>query len=143
MAAAAPCAARRSFRESLKVLEADIQHANNLASDFSRDYDGACLQMRMSYMPRCEHFPLPPAADRLQHRRRPRPPQDPHLQGLCGRHHNHLSTHERKPSTKEFFLRCDISLPCATGTRDQRHRRPEAEGGVLGEVQEERRRGGG
>ncbi|KAM0889636.1 hypothetical protein ACQ4PT_027583 [Festuca glaucescens] len=48
---AAPCSARRSFRDSLKVLQADIQHANTLASDCSRDYDGACLQMRMSYSP--------------------------------------------------------------------------------------------
>ncbi|XP_038689270.1 E3 ubiquitin-protein ligase AIRP2-like isoform X1 [Tripterygium wilfordii] len=42
---------RKSFKDSLKVLEADIQHANTLASDFPRDYDGACLQMRMSYSP--------------------------------------------------------------------------------------------
>ncbi|KAJ0974406.1 hypothetical protein J5N97_016371 [Dioscorea zingiberensis] len=43
--------ARKSFKDSLKVLEADIQHANTLASDFPREYDGACLQMRMSYSP--------------------------------------------------------------------------------------------
>uniref|UniRef100_A0A453LVX3 Uncharacterized protein n=1 Tax=Aegilops tauschii subsp. strangulata TaxID=200361 RepID=A0A453LVX3_AEGTS len=36
----------------------------------------------------------------------------------------------------------DIPLPHATGARDERLRRPEAEGGVLGEVQEERRAGG-
>ncbi|KAK9089325.1 hypothetical protein Scep_028407 [Stephania cephalantha] len=42
---------RKSFKDSLKVLEADIQHANTLASDFPREYDGACLQMRMSYSP--------------------------------------------------------------------------------------------
>ncbi|GJN01302.1 hypothetical protein PR202_ga18559 [Eleusine coracana subsp. coracana] len=47
---------RRSFKESLKVLEADIQHANTLAADFSRDYDGACLQMRMSYSPAAHFF---------------------------------------------------------------------------------------
>ncbi|XP_074555784.1 E3 ubiquitin-protein ligase AIRP2-like [Curcuma longa] len=40
---------RKSFKDSLKVLEADIQHANTLASDFPTEYDGACLQMRMSY----------------------------------------------------------------------------------------------
>ncbi|XP_051219945.1 E3 ubiquitin-protein ligase AIRP2 [Lolium perenne] len=51
VAAAAACSTRRSFRDSLKVLQADIQHANTLASDCSRDYDGACLQMRMSYSP--------------------------------------------------------------------------------------------
>lgn len=51
MVAAPACSTRRSFRDSLKVLQADIQHANTLASDCSRDYDGACLQMRMSYSP--------------------------------------------------------------------------------------------
>ncbi|XP_068646071.1 E3 ubiquitin-protein ligase AIRP2-like [Aristolochia californica] len=48
---------RKSFKDSLKVLEADIQHANTLASEFSREYDGACLQMRMSYSP-AAHFLL-------------------------------------------------------------------------------------
>ncbi|XP_066346376.1 E3 ubiquitin-protein ligase AIRP2-like isoform X1 [Miscanthus floridulus] len=47
---------RKSFKDSLKVLEADIQHANTLAADFSRDYDGACLQMRMSYSPAAHFF---------------------------------------------------------------------------------------
>lgn len=47
---------RRSFKDSLKVLEADIQHANTLASEFSREYDGACLQMRMSYSPAAHFF---------------------------------------------------------------------------------------
>ncbi|KAJ0968955.1 hypothetical protein J5N97_021832 [Dioscorea zingiberensis] len=42
---------RKSFKDSLKVLEADIQHANTLASDFPSECDGACLQMRMSYSP--------------------------------------------------------------------------------------------
>ncbi|KAL6657423.1 hypothetical protein ACP70R_005203 [Stipagrostis hirtigluma subsp. patula] len=54
----------RSFRDSLKVLEADIQHANSLdnvilvhnASEFRREYDGACLQMRMSYCPAAHFF---------------------------------------------------------------------------------------
>lgn len=46
----------KSFKDSLKVLEADIQHANTLASDFSREYDGACLQMRMSYSPAAHLF---------------------------------------------------------------------------------------
>uniref|UniRef100_A0A0E0KWV9 RING-type domain-containing protein n=1 Tax=Oryza punctata TaxID=4537 RepID=A0A0E0KWV9_ORYPU len=50
------CSMRKSFKDSLKVLEADIQHANTLASDFSRDYDGACLQMRMSYSPAAQFF---------------------------------------------------------------------------------------
>ncbi|XP_074560984.1 E3 ubiquitin-protein ligase AIRP2-like [Curcuma longa] len=47
---------RRSFKDSLKVLEADIQHANTLASDFPTEYDGACLQMRMSYSPAAHLF---------------------------------------------------------------------------------------
>jgi hypothetical protein len=47
----------RSFRDSLKVLEADIQHANSLASEFRREYDGATLQMRMAYCP-AAHFLL-------------------------------------------------------------------------------------
>lgn len=42
---------RRSFKDSLKALEADIQFANALASDYPRDFDGACLQMRLSYSP--------------------------------------------------------------------------------------------
>lgn len=46
----------KSFKESLKALEADIQHANTLASEFPRDYDGACLQMRLSYGPAAHFF---------------------------------------------------------------------------------------
>ncbi|XP_062190088.1 E3 ubiquitin-protein ligase AIRP2-like [Phragmites australis] len=46
----------KSFRDSLKVLEADIQHANSLASEFRREYDGACLQMRMAYCPAAHFF---------------------------------------------------------------------------------------
>ncbi|CAA2998498.1 E3 ubiquitin- ligase RNF8 [Olea europaea subsp. europaea] len=45
---------RKSFKDSLKALEADIQHANTRASDYPREYDGACLQMRLSYSP-CAH----------------------------------------------------------------------------------------
>ncbi|XP_024374177.1 E3 ubiquitin-protein ligase AIRP2 [Physcomitrium patens] len=47
----------KSYKESLKSLEADIQHANTLASEFPRDYDGACLQMRLAYSP-AAHFLL-------------------------------------------------------------------------------------
>ncbi|XP_072957480.1 E3 ubiquitin-protein ligase AIRP2-like [Typha angustifolia] len=39
----------KSFKDSLKLLEADIQHANSLASEFPREYDGSCLQMRISF----------------------------------------------------------------------------------------------
>lgn len=46
---------RKSFKDSLKALEADIQHANTLASDYPKDYDGACLQMRLSYSS-CAHM---------------------------------------------------------------------------------------
>ncbi|KAL5151209.1 E3 ubiquitin-protein ligase AIRP2 [Glycine soja] len=46
----------RSFKDSLKLLEADIHHANTLASDFPREYDGTCLQMRMSYSPAAHLF---------------------------------------------------------------------------------------
>lgn len=42
---------RSSYRESLKALEADIQHANALAAAIPRTYGGACLQMRLSYSP--------------------------------------------------------------------------------------------
>ncbi|XP_042423033.1 E3 ubiquitin-protein ligase AIRP2-like [Zingiber officinale] len=37
------------FKDSLKVLEAEIQHASTLASGFPIQYDGVCLQMCMSY----------------------------------------------------------------------------------------------
>ncbi|KAJ7949964.1 RING finger protein [Quillaja saponaria] len=47
---------RKSFKDSLKALEADIQLANTLASDYPRDYRGACLQMRLSYSPAAQFF---------------------------------------------------------------------------------------
>ncbi|XP_054780071.1 E3 ubiquitin-protein ligase AIRP2 [Prosopis cineraria] len=47
---------RKSFKDSLKALEADIQFANTLASDYPRDYDGACIQMRLSYSPAAQLF---------------------------------------------------------------------------------------
>ncbi|KAI3981771.1 hypothetical protein MKX01_027756 [Papaver californicum] len=40
-----------SYRESIKALEADIQHANALAVSLPRDYGGECLQMRLSFNP--------------------------------------------------------------------------------------------
>ncbi|KAF5471546.1 hypothetical protein F2P56_008327 [Juglans regia] len=48
---------RKSFKDSLKALEADIQFANTLASEYPREYDGGCLQMRLSYCP-AAHFLL-------------------------------------------------------------------------------------
>ncbi|KAF9680034.1 hypothetical protein SADUNF_Sadunf06G0078100 [Salix dunnii] len=47
---------RKSFKDSLKALEADIQFANTLASDYPREYDGVCLQMRLSYSPAAHFF---------------------------------------------------------------------------------------
>ncbi|XP_044492352.1 E3 ubiquitin-protein ligase AIRP2-like [Mangifera indica] len=40
---------KSSFRESLKALEADIQHANSLAAAIPKDYGGEYVQMRLSY----------------------------------------------------------------------------------------------
>lgn len=45
----------RSFKESLKALEADIQLANTLALSYPRE-NGACLQMRLSYAPAAHMF---------------------------------------------------------------------------------------
>ncbi|XP_038904044.1 E3 ubiquitin-protein ligase AIRP2 isoform X3 [Benincasa hispida] len=47
---------RKSFKDSLKALEADIQFANTLASDYPKEYGGACLQMRLSYSPAAQFF---------------------------------------------------------------------------------------
>ncbi|KAF3631546.1 putative LRR receptor-like serine/threonine-protein kinase-like [Capsicum annuum] len=47
---------KKSFKDSLKALEADIQHANTLASDYPREYDGASFQMRLSYSPCAQFF---------------------------------------------------------------------------------------
>ncbi|KAF5750835.1 hypothetical protein HS088_TW03G01175 [Tripterygium wilfordii] len=47
---------RKSFKDSLKALEADIQFANTLASDYHGEFDGACLQMRLSYSPAAQFF---------------------------------------------------------------------------------------
>ncbi|BAF16196.2 Os04g0679800 [Oryza sativa Japonica Group] len=96
------CSMRKSFKDSLKVLEADIQHANTLASDFSRDYDGACLQMRMSYSPAAQFFLF-----LVQW-------TDCSLAGALGLLRiliykvyvdgtTTLSTHERKASIREFY----------------------------------------
>lgn len=37
------------FKESIKVLEADIQHANSLAAAIPKDYGGGVVQMKLSY----------------------------------------------------------------------------------------------
>ncbi|OVA20511.1 zinc finger protein [Macleaya cordata] len=41
--------AKSSYGDSLKVLEADIQHANALATTIPRAKDGAYLQMKLAY----------------------------------------------------------------------------------------------
>ncbi|KAJ6806103.1 uncharacterized protein M6B38_149915 [Iris pallida] len=93
---------RKSFKDSLKCLEADIQHANTLASDFPREYDGACLQMRMSYCPAAHIFLF-----LVQW-------TDLHIAGALGLLRiliykvyvdgtTTMSTHERKASIKEFY----------------------------------------
>ncbi|KAK3431541.1 hypothetical protein EUGRSUZ_E03345 [Eucalyptus grandis] len=93
---------RKSFKDSLKVLEADIQHANTLASDFPRDYDGASLQMRLSYGPAAHFFLF-----LVQW-------ADCHLAGALGLLRiliykvyvdgtTTMSTHERKASIREFY----------------------------------------
>ncbi|XP_008806536.1 E3 ubiquitin-protein ligase AIRP2-like isoform X1 [Phoenix dactylifera] len=108
---------RKSFKDSLKVLEADIQHANTLlphsclsqlecimtrASDFPREYDGACLQMRVSYSPAAHLFLF-----LVQW-------TDCSLAGALGLLRiliykvyvdgtTTMSTHERKASIKEFY----------------------------------------
>ncbi|KDP30981.1 hypothetical protein JCGZ_11357 [Jatropha curcas] len=42
-------AERASYQDSLKVLEADIHHANVLAASMPRGKDGSCLQMKLVY----------------------------------------------------------------------------------------------
>uniref|UniRef100_A0A0D9X2I5 RING-type domain-containing protein n=1 Tax=Leersia perrieri TaxID=77586 RepID=A0A0D9X2I5_9ORYZ len=92
----------RSFRDSLKVLEADIQHANSLAAEFRSEYDGACLQMRMSYCPAAHFFLF-----LVQW-------TDCNLAGALGLLRiliykvyadgtTTMSTHERKASIREFY----------------------------------------
>ncbi|CAA6662677.1 unnamed protein product [Spirodela intermedia] len=93
---------RKSFKDSIKGLEADIQHANTLASEFPREYDGACLQMRMSYSPAAHLFLF-----LVQW-------TDCHLAGALGLLRiliykvyadgtTTMSTHERKASIREFY----------------------------------------
>ncbi|XP_065854596.1 E3 ubiquitin-protein ligase AIRP2 isoform X2 [Euphorbia lathyris] len=93
---------RKSFKDSLKALEADIQFANTLASDYPREYDGACLQMRLSYSPAAQFllFLVQWA--------------DCHLAGALGLLRiliykayedgkTTMSIHERKASLREFY----------------------------------------
>ncbi|KAL6883522.1 hypothetical protein ACP4OV_010936 [Aristida adscensionis] len=92
----------KAYRDSLKVLEADIQHANTLASELPQEYDGACLQMRVSYSPAAHIFLF-----LVQW-------TDCSLAGALGLLRiliykvyvdgtTTMSTHERKASIKEFY----------------------------------------
>ncbi|KAC9975347.1 hypothetical protein E3N88_45010 [Mikania micrantha] len=73
---------RRSFKDSLKVLEADIQHANALALDLRREYDGACVQMRMSYSAAARFLLFFCSMVRLSPGRCSWISEDPNLQGI-------------------------------------------------------------
>ncbi|XP_076948735.1 E3 ubiquitin-protein ligase AIRP2-like [Bidens hawaiensis] len=93
---------RTSFKDSLKLLEADIQHANTLASDLRQECDGACVQMRMSYSAAAQFLLF-----FVQW-------SDCHLAGALGLLRiliykvyvdgtTTMSTHERKASIREFY----------------------------------------
>ncbi|KAI6705079.1 hypothetical protein NL676_008041 [Syzygium grande] len=116
---------RKSFKDSLKGLEADIQHANTLASDFPRDYDGASLQMRLSYSPAAHFFLF-----LVQW-------ADCHFAGALGLLRiliykvyvdgtTTMSTHERKASMREFYAVIYPSLlqlqKGVTDTEDRRQK---------------------
>ncbi|KAI4312127.1 hypothetical protein MLD38_036975 [Melastoma candidum] len=113
----------KSFKDSLKLLEADIQHANTLASDLRRECDGACLQMRMSYGPAAHLFLF-----LVQW-------ADCHLAGDLGLLRvlvykvyvdgtTTMSTHERKASVREFYAMIYPSLlQLRRGLSDVEHRR--------------------
>ncbi|XP_017192446.2 E3 ubiquitin-protein ligase AIRP2-like isoform X3 [Malus domestica] len=93
---------RKSFKDSLKALQADIQFANTLASGYPRENDGACFQMRLSYSPAAQFFWF-----LIQW-------TDCHLAGSMGLLRiliykvyedgkTTMSIHERKASLKEFY----------------------------------------
>ncbi|PWA69613.1 zinc finger, RING/FYVE/PHD-type [Artemisia annua] len=55
---------RKNYKDSLKALEADIQHANTLALNTIKDDNGGCIQMRLYFSPAADFFPcLFPWAD--------------------------------------------------------------------------------
>nr|XP_043611217.1 E3 ubiquitin-protein ligase AIRP2-like [Erigeron canadensis] len=47
---------KNNYKNSLKVLEADIQHANTLALNTIKDDNGACIQMRLYFSPAADLF---------------------------------------------------------------------------------------
>ncbi|XP_074562670.1 E3 ubiquitin-protein ligase AIRP2-like isoform X2 [Curcuma longa] len=115
---------RKSFKDSLKLLEADIQHANTLASDFPTEYDGACLQMRMSYSPAAHLFLF-----LVQW-------TDCSLAGALGllrimiyKVHSDgstsMSNHERKASLKEFYSLSEMEFKRQKAEFMERYKRKE------------------
>ncbi|XP_073140662.1 E3 ubiquitin-protein ligase AIRP2-like isoform X2 [Henckelia pumila] len=117
---------RKSFKDSLKLLEADIQHANTLASDFPCEYDGACLQMRLSYSPAAHLFLFLVQWTDCQ------------LAGALGLLRiliykvyvdgtTTMSTHERKASIREFYAVIYPSLlQLQSGVTDSEHKKQKA-----------------
>ncbi|KAH1033705.1 hypothetical protein J1N35_045879 [Gossypium stocksii] len=94
---------KSSFKDSLKALEADIQHANTLALDYPRERDGARLQMRLSYSPAAQFFLFLVQWTDIQ------------LAGALGLLNIHIymtyadgkttmSIYERKASIREFYV---------------------------------------
>ncbi|XP_071720703.1 E3 ubiquitin-protein ligase AIRP2-like [Rutidosis leptorrhynchoides] len=47
---------RKNYKDSIKALEADIQHANTLALNSVKDDNGACIQMRLYFSPVADIF---------------------------------------------------------------------------------------
>ncbi|CAN0910696.1 E3 ubiquitin-protein ligase AIRP2 [Linum grandiflorum] len=131
---------KSSFKDSLKALEADIQHANTLALDYPRENDGARIQMRLSYSPAAQFFMF-----LVQW-------TDCHLAGAFGLLRiliymtyddgkTTMSVYERRASLKEFYGvifpsllqlqrgiteledRKQIEVCCSKYTRDELHER--------------------
>ncbi|CAN0910699.1 E3 ubiquitin-protein ligase AIRP2 [Linum grandiflorum] len=138
--AAAAAMVKSSFKDSLKALEADIQHANTLALDYPRENDGARIQMRLSYSPAAQFFMF-----LVQW-------TDCHLAGAFGLLRiliymtyddgkTTMSVYERRASLKEFYGvifpsllqlqrgiteledRKQIEVCCSKYTRDELHER--------------------
>lgn len=140
----------KSFKDSLKALEADIQHANTLALDYPREKDGGRLQMRLSYSSVAHLFLF-----LVQW-------TDCHLAGVLGLLRIHIymtfadgkttmSIYERKASIREFYAVIFPSLlqlqKGITDLEDRKQkdvcnvrykRKDESERGKLSEIDKER-----
>ncbi|MQL88637.1 hypothetical protein Taro_021194 [Colocasia esculenta] len=82
----------KSFiKDSIKVLEADIQHANPLASEYPQEHDGACLQIctTVSFLVQRTNCHLAGALGLLRI--------------LICRQVSTISIYERKASVREFY----------------------------------------